>query len=61
VIATAIFLALFAVTLRRGVADPVCGMTVDPARALRAEHGGRTHFFCSEDCRDRFVRAAGRT
>jgi uncharacterized membrane protein YraQ (UPF0718 family)/YHS domain-containing protein len=61
VIATAIFLALFAVTLRRGVTDPVCGMTVDPARALRAEHGGRTHFFCSEDCRDRFVRAAGRT
>jgi len=36
--------------------DPVCGMTVDPARAAgRAEHAGRTYHFCSLRCRDRFV------
>lgn len=39
--------------------DPVCGMDVDEARA-RAEGkvatvDGRTHFFCSESCRDGFV------
>src|SRR5436305_1403262 len=31
--------------------DPVCGMTVDPARAAgSAEHGGRTYHFCSTHC-----------
>jgi transcriptional regulator GlxA family with amidase domain/YHS domain-containing protein len=35
--------------------DLVCGMTVDPAKALRAEHGGKTYHFCSEDCRKRFL------
>jgi YHS domain-containing protein len=53
-IATVIFVALFGLTMRRGVTDPVCGMTVDRERALRAEHAGRTYFFCSEGCRSRF-------
>jgi P-type Cu+ transporter len=36
--------------------DPVCGMTVDVARAKgHAEHGGRAYHFCSVRCRDRFV------
>lgn len=30
--------------------DPVCGMEVDPSTALRAEHGGEIHYFCSERC-----------
>ena len=35
--------------------DPVCGMSVDPERpAASFEHGGRTYFFCSAGCRDRF-------
>jgi uncharacterized membrane protein YraQ (UPF0718 family)/YHS domain-containing protein len=55
VIATAIFLALFGLTLRRGVTDPVCGMTVDRGRALQAQHAGRTYHFCSEGCRSRFA------
>jgi uncharacterized protein len=39
-----------------GAVDPVCGMTVDPATAAaRADHGGRTYFFCNPGCRDRFV------
>jgi uncharacterized membrane protein YraQ (UPF0718 family)/YHS domain-containing protein len=51
----AIFLALFGLTVRRGATDPVCGMTVDRGRALQAELGGRTYFFCSEGCRARFA------
>jgi uncharacterized membrane protein YraQ (UPF0718 family)/YHS domain-containing protein len=53
-LATLVFAALFGLTLRRGATDPVCGMTVDKRRALHAEHGGHTYFFCSEGCRSRF-------
>ena len=36
--------------------DPVCGMSVDPATAKhRAEHDGKTVFFCSSRCREKFV------
>ena len=36
--------------------DPVCGMTVDPATAKwTAEHDGKTVYFCSEGCRNKFV------
>ncbi len=36
--------------------DPVCGMTVEPASAkARADHGGKTWYFCSQRCHDRFV------
>jgi Cu+-exporting ATPase len=34
--------------------DPVCGMTVDPARAeaagLVTEHGGTKYWFCGRGC-----------
>ncbi|HEU4697998.1 MAG TPA: YHS domain-containing protein [Gemmatimonadales bacterium] len=36
------------------VQDPVCGMMVDEATAVRAEHQGRSYRFCSEACRTRF-------
>jgi xanthine dehydrogenase accessory factor len=37
--------------------DPVCGMTVDPATARhRADHQGRTFYFCCPGCRAQFVR-----
>ncbi|MEX2318233.1 MAG: heavy metal translocating P-type ATPase, partial [Bauldia sp.] len=37
------------------VKDPVCGMDVDPHTAKhRAEYGGRTYYFCSARCRERF-------
>ena len=33
------------------VLDPVCGMTVDPARAAgHVEHQGQTYYFCSKGC-----------
>jgi Cu+-exporting ATPase len=36
--------------------DPVCGMTVDEATALRwATDAGAAYYFCSEKCRDRFA------
>jgi xanthine dehydrogenase accessory factor len=36
--------------------DPVCGMTVVVATARhRAEHGGRTYFFCNPRCREKFL------
>ncbi len=36
--------------------DPVCGMTVDPATAKhRFDHAGRTFFFCSAGCREKFA------
>lgn len=35
--------------------DPVCGMTVDPARAAgSATHQGRTYHFCSRSCLGKF-------
>jgi uncharacterized membrane protein YraQ (UPF0718 family) len=45
-----VFAALFALTMRRGTTDPVCGMRVDRAKALRLELGGERHYFCSEHC-----------
>jgi P-type Cu+ transporter len=36
--------------------DPVCGMKVDPHTARhRAEHAGRTYYFCSAGCREKFL------
>ena len=35
--------------------DPVCGMTVDPAKAAATvEHGGARYFFCSQGCATKF-------
>ena len=34
--------------------DPVCGMDVDPAKSLKAEHEGKTYYFCSEYCKEQF-------
>jgi YHS domain-containing protein/uncharacterized membrane protein YraQ (UPF0718 family) len=50
-IATVLFVALLGLTARRGATDPVCGMTVDRARAVTARHHGHTVYFCSEHCR----------
>jgi uncharacterized membrane protein YraQ (UPF0718 family)/YHS domain-containing protein len=59
VVATVVFVALLGLTLLRGAIDPVCGMSVDRNTALRLEHAGHVHFFCSEHCRAAFV--AGRS
>ncbi len=36
--------------------DPVCGMSVDPATARhKGEHAGKTYYFCSAGCREKFM------
>jgi Cu+-exporting ATPase len=36
--------------------DPVCGMKVDPHKAkYRTDHDGRTYYFCSAGCKDKFL------
>ena len=55
--ALAVFATLMYMTMRRGATDPVCGMKVDRAKAITLETDGRTHFFCSEHCRERFSSA----
>ncbi len=50
VIGLVIFAALFYLTARRGVTDPVCGMKVDRAKAVRKEIAGQTLYFCSDHC-----------
>jgi uncharacterized membrane protein YraQ (UPF0718 family) len=50
ILGVAIFAALFWLTARRGVTDPMCGMKVDRAKAVTKEFGGETFYFCSEHC-----------
>ncbi len=45
-----VFAALFALTIRRGATDPVCGMKVDRQKALMMDFAGETHYFCSDHC-----------
>jgi uncharacterized protein len=45
-----IFAALMYLTIRRGATDPMCGMKVDRARAIRKDLAGETYYFCSEHC-----------
>jgi YHS domain-containing protein len=55
VLGVGVFVALFALTLRRGAKDPICGMIVDRSKALNAARAGQAHFFCSEGCRTSFL------
>ena len=47
-----------ATTLAR---DPVCGMDVNPETAkVKVEHGGKTFYFCSSECAQKFTQQPGR-
>ncbi|MEY4565119.1 MAG: hypothetical protein RLY14_89 [Planctomycetota bacterium] len=35
--------------------DPICGMKVDPQKAISAEKEGKRFYFCCVHCRDRFL------
>jgi uncharacterized membrane protein YraQ (UPF0718 family)/YHS domain-containing protein len=51
----AVAAALVGLTLWRGAKDPVCGMTVDRHKTPhRSEYEGRTIYFCSAHCKERF-------
>jgi uncharacterized membrane protein YraQ (UPF0718 family)/YHS domain-containing protein len=59
VLGVLVFGTLIGLTVRRGATDPVCGMRVDRSHAVRLYEGGRTHYFCSQRCRDAFAEAHG--
>ena len=40
--------------------DPICGMTVAEATALHAERDGKTFYFCSDHCRQKFLSTPAR-
>jgi P-type Cu+ transporter len=41
--------------------DPVCGMDVDPNRAVaKSEYQGEPYVFCSLECRDSFQKEPAR-
>jgi YHS domain-containing protein len=40
---------------RKLVRDPVCGMHIAEGLALVERRGGEQYFFCSEECRNKFV------
>jgi len=50
VLAAIVFVGLLWLTGRRGVTDPMCGMKVDRAKAIRMDFGEQTFYFCSEHC-----------
>ncbi len=37
------------------VKDPVCGMYMDPRLAFPLQHNGKELFFCSEECRKKYL------
>ncbi|MFA7255703.1 MAG: heavy metal translocating P-type ATPase [Candidatus Omnitrophota bacterium] len=39
------------------IKDPICGMTVDKAKARHAERDGKTFYFCSDTCQQKFLSA----
>lgn len=42
--------------------DPICGMEVDEATALKSLRDGKAFYFCSEQCQQKFeTRIAGDT
>jgi uncharacterized membrane protein YraQ (UPF0718 family)/YHS domain-containing protein len=46
---------LVGLTQRHGARDPVCGMTVDKLKTpFRSEWKGKTFYFCSQGCKERF-------
>jgi YHS domain-containing protein len=40
---------------RKLVRDPVCGMHLAEGLAIAERSGGETIFFCSEECRNKFM------
>lgn len=44
-----------------GAKDPVCGMTIDPAKAAgKSEYRGGSYSFCSKACKDKFDKEPGK-
>jgi uncharacterized membrane protein YraQ (UPF0718 family)/YHS domain-containing protein len=55
-----VFVALFALTMRRGAKDPVCGMTVDrQAGGPTSVVDGKVIYFCGPGCKAKFDAVSG--
>lgn len=39
--------------------DPICGMQVDENKAIKITKDGKDYFFCSDHCKDKFIRQKG--
>ncbi len=37
------------------IKDPVCGMAVDESTAFHAERDGKKFYFCSDNCKQKFM------
>ncbi len=42
--------------VKKLVRDPVCGVYIDEEVAIRLHYQGKTYYFCSEKCRDEFLK-----
>ena len=42
------------------VKDPVCGMYMDSRLAVRFEHRKESFYFCSEECKNKYLGNAGK-
>jgi YHS domain-containing protein len=40
---------------------PVCGMNINPEKAVKSENGGKTQYFCSNGCKQKFEQGARRS
>jgi len=48
-----------AVTPNNMVKDPVCGMYMDSRLAVRIENRKESYYFCSEECKDKYLSKSG--
>ncbi len=42
--------------VKKLVRDPVCGVYIDEEVAIKLVYKGETYYFCSEKCRDEFLK-----
>jgi len=40
--------------------DPACGTYISAATSIKEKVGGETFYFCSKECRDKYVASASR-
>ena len=43
------------ISSNKTVRDPVCGMYMDPRLAVRLEGKNETFYFCSDECRKKYL------
>lgn len=40
---------------RSSIKDPMCGMAVDAVDSINVDRNGKTYYFCSLPCREKFL------